>query len=58
MEKTSELMALELAGILIAPSCPLHSSKKVQKKWFRKWEKLLTKSIQKNILVLKESSFN
>jgi hypothetical protein len=55
-EKTAEDFVIDLAGILIAPTFPNHKTKKNQKHWFRYWEKLLTKSIKKNILVLRDST--
>jgi hypothetical protein len=49
-----EDLAIDLAGILIAPTFPYHKSKRKQQAWFRYWERLSTKSIKSNI---KKKSF-
>jgi hypothetical protein len=49
MEKPSEDLIIDLAGLLIAPTFPGHKSKGEQKAWFHYWEKQLARSIKKNI---------
>jgi len=49
VEKPVEDLAIDLAGLLIAPTFPGHKTKRDQKAWFRYWEIQLTKSIKKRI---------
>jgi hypothetical protein len=49
MNQPEEDLAIDLAGVLIAPTFPSHKTKKKKGDWFRYWEKQLTKAIKRHI---------
>lgn len=48
-EKAVEDLAIDLAGILIAPTFPNHKTKKQQSKWMDYWKRELEKAIKKSV---------